>query len=221
MHMSICHVHVHVPERAFCAAKRQFAHLRPEHPDMHTCMHIHMQRMCSMRMHAMFHMFRTNAPNNGGCGSSSKSVPVVDLRHSRRSAARLDLNTSCRPVSDKGFIPHADGVQLQEGLLRGKLGVDVDQMTGHRWFSNYESATTVGRAGVAAAVAKRVDSGKTLALGPMGHGLAQAKRCAYTSSCIFPMGPSRRRFFLVRPRTSWSGALQAIIPAPESTRPPT
>jgi hypothetical protein len=136
----------------------------------------------------MFHMFRTNAPNNGGCGSSSKSVPVVDLRHSRRSAARLDLNTSCRPVSDKGFIPHADGVQLQEGLLRGKLGVDVDQMTGHRWFSNYESATTVGRAGVAAAVAKRVDSGKTLALGPMGHGLAQAKRCAYTSSCIFPMG---------------------------------
>ena len=56
----------------------------------------------------------------------------------------------------KGFIPHADGVQLQEGLLRGfKLGVDVDQMTGHRWFSNYESATTVGRAGVAAAVAKR------------------------------------------------------------------
>jgi hypothetical protein len=74
-------------------------------PNMHTCMHIHMQRMCSMRMHAMFHMFRTNAPNNGGCGSSSKSVPVVDLRHSRRSAARLDLNTSCRPVSDKGFIP--------------------------------------------------------------------------------------------------------------------
>jgi hypothetical protein len=70
----------------------------------------------------------------------------------------------------KGFIPHADGVQLQEGLLRGfKLGVDVDQMTGHRWFSNYESATTVGRAGVAAAVAKRVDAGKTLALGPMGH----------------------------------------------------
>ena len=89
----------------------------------------------------------------------------------------------------KGFIPHADGVQLQEGLLRGfKLGVDVDQMTGHRWFSNYESATTVGRAGVAAAVAKRVDAGKTLALGPMGHGMAQAIRCAFTSSCIFPMG---------------------------------
>ena len=32
----------------------------------------------------------------------------------------------------------------------------------------------MGRAGVAAAVAKRVDAGKTLALGPMGHGLAQA-----------------------------------------------
>ena len=65
----------------------------------------------------------------------------------------------------KGFIPHADGVQLQEGLLRGfKLGVDVDQMTGHRWFSNYESATTVGRAGVAAAVA----SGQDARAGPDG-----------------------------------------------------
>ena len=89
----------------------------------------------------------------------------------------------------KGFIPHADGVQLQEGLLRGfKLGVDVSQMAGHRWFNNYESATTVGRAGVAAAVDKRVDAGKTLALGPMTDGLARAIRCAYTSSCIFPMG---------------------------------
>ena len=46
----------------------------------------------------------------------------------------------------------------------------------------------LGRAGVSAAVDKRVDAGKTLALGPMTDGLAQAIRCAYTSSCIFPMG---------------------------------
>ena len=42
--------------------------------------------------------------------------------------------------------------------------------------------------GVRAAVGKRVDAGKTLALGPMTDGLARAIRCAYTSSCIFPMG---------------------------------
>jgi hypothetical protein len=120
----------------------------------------------------------------------------LEVRAGRRLEAQPQERSQGRPQYELSTCfgqgvhpgPHADGVQLQEGLLRGKLGVDVDQMTGHRWFSNYESATTVGRAGVAAAVAKRVDSGKTLALGPMGHGLAQAKRCAYTSSCIFPMG---------------------------------
>ena len=55
----------------------------------------------------------------------------------------------------KGFIPQAEGEQLQEGLLRGfKLGVDPSLMAGHRWFSNYPSATTTGRTSVAAAVAK-------------------------------------------------------------------
>ena len=51
----------------------------------------------------------------------------------------------------KGFIPQAEGEQLQEGLLRGfKLGVDPSLMAGHRWFQNYPSATTTGRTGVAA-----------------------------------------------------------------------
>ena len=49
----------------------------------------------------------------------------------------------------KGFIPQAEGEQLQEGLLRGfKLGVDPNLMAGHRWFQNYPSATTTGRTGV-------------------------------------------------------------------------
>ena len=73
----------------------------------------------------------------------------------------------------KGFIPQAEGEQLQEGLLRGfKLGVDPNLMAGHRWFQNYPSATTTGRTGVAAAIAKRVNGGKTLSLGPMVDGLA-------------------------------------------------
>ena len=66
----------------------------------------------------------------------------------------------------KGFIPQAEGEQLQEGLLRGfKLGVDPNLMAGHRW-------------------------------------------------------PLRRRCFLVRLRTSWSGARPATTLAPASTRPP-
>ena len=49
----------------------------------------------------------------------------------------------------KGFIPQAEGEQLQEGLLRGfKLGVDPNLMAGHRWFQNYPSATTTGRTSV-------------------------------------------------------------------------
>ena len=67
---------------------------------------------------------------------------------------------------------------------------------------------------MSAAVDKRVDAGKTLALGPMGEGLAQAIRCAYTSSCIFPMGPSQRRYFLVRPRTLWGPLLEGVFSQP-------
>jgi len=125
----------------------------------------------------------------------------------------------------KGFIPHADGVQLQDGTCGASLGVDVDQITGHRWFSNYECATTVGRAGVAAAVAKRVDAGKTLALGPMGHAAWRRPygRCAFTSSCIFPMGAVAKALLpgQTPEQLEWRPALQAIIPAPASTRPPT
>lgn len=93
----------------------------------------------------------------------------------------------------KGFIPQAEGEQLQEGLLRGfKLGVDPNLMAGHRWFQNYPSATTTGRTSVAAAVAKRVDAGKTLALGPMTDGLAHALRSTFTASCIFPLGAAAK-----------------------------
>ena len=93
----------------------------------------------------------------------------------------------------KGFIPQAEGEQLQEGLLRGfKLGVDPSMMAGHRWFKNYPSATTTGRTSVAAAVAKRVDAGKTLALGPMVDGLAHAVRSTFTASCIFPLGAAAK-----------------------------
>ena len=93
----------------------------------------------------------------------------------------------------KGFIPQAEGEQLQEGLLRGfKLGVDPHLMAGHRWFQNYPSATTTGRTSVAAAVAKRVDAGKTLALGPMTDGLSHALRSTFTASCIFPLGAAAK-----------------------------
>ena len=65
-------------------------------------------------------------------------------------------------------------------------------MAGHRWFQNYPSATTTGRTSVAAAVAKRVDAGKTLALGPMTDGLAHALRSTFTASCIFPLGAAAK-----------------------------
>ena len=93
----------------------------------------------------------------------------------------------------KGFIPQAEGEQLQEGLLRGfKLGVDPNLMVGHRWFQNYPSATTTGRTGVAAAIAKRVNGGKTLSLGPMVDSLAHAVRSTFTASCIFPLGAAAK-----------------------------
>ena len=93
----------------------------------------------------------------------------------------------------KGFILPAEGEQLQEGLLRGfKLGVDPGRMSGHRFFSNYPSATTTGRTSVAAAVTRRVKAGKTLALGPMSDGLAHAIRSTFAASCIFPLGAAAK-----------------------------
>ena len=107
----------------------------------------------------------------------------------------------------KGVIPQAEGEQLQEGLLRGfKLGVDPNLMAGHRWFQNYPSATTTGRTSVAAAVAKRVDAGKTLALGPMTDGLAHALRSTFTASCIFPLGAAAKALLPGREARPSAGA---------------
>ena len=68
----------------------------------------------------------------------------------------IESSTWSRPRNNEGTGPRSHATcapaALTLTLLRGfKLGVDVDQMTGHRWF---ERATMVGLAGVAAAVAK-------------------------------------------------------------------
>ena len=66
---------------------------------------------------------------------------------------------------------------------------------------------------MAAAAAKGVDAGKTLALGPIGDGLARAIHTLCLHLLCHMLGAvgdgGRRRFFLVRAltrkRTSWSG----------------
>jgi hypothetical protein len=80
---------------------------------------------------------------------------------------------------------------VQDGLLHGfKVGADLAQLAtaGHLWFSNYDSATTLGRAGVAKAMGKRVQAGKTLDLGPFTDAMAAELRATFPSSFIFPMG---------------------------------
>ena len=73
----------------------------------------------------------------------------------------------------RGFVPHEDAVFVGDGLRNGfTAGVDVTQLTGHRWFTNYKSALE-GRDAVMRAIMKRVESGKTLRLGTMTHTLAE------------------------------------------------
>ena len=55
----------------------------------------------------------------------------------------------------RGFVPHEDAVFVGDGLRNGfTAGVDVTQLTGHRWFTNYKSALE-GRDAVMRAIMKR------------------------------------------------------------------
>ena len=72
----------------------------------------------------------------------------------------------------RGFVRHEDAVFVNNGLRDGfTAGVDVNQLGGHRWFKNYQSALD-GREPVTRAIMKRVQAGKTLDLGLWNNALA-------------------------------------------------
>ena len=92
----------------------------------------------------------------------------------------------------RGFVPHEDAVFVGDGLRNGfTAGVDVTQLTGHRWFTNYKSALE-GRDAVTRAIMKRVESGKTLRLGTMTHTLAEGIKRLFGASAIFPVGAVKK-----------------------------
>ena len=58
----------------------------------------------------------------------------------------------------RGFIKHVDASFVDDGLQHGfTAGVQVERMSGHRWFRNYPSALE-NRDAVVSAVLKRVDT---------------------------------------------------------------
>ena len=88
----------------------------------------------------------------------------------------------------RGFIKHVDASFVDDGLQHGfTAGVQVERMSGHRWFRNYPSALE-NRDAVVSAVLKRVDTAKTLVLGVWTDGLARGLRATFGASAIFPMG---------------------------------
>ena len=88
----------------------------------------------------------------------------------------------------KGFVKHEHAVFVGEGLRWGfHAGVQVAKHTGHRWFSNYPSAVAA-REAVSRATMKRVQSGKTVCLGPWSTALGNLLRATFKSTFIFPMG---------------------------------
>ena len=93
----------------------------------------------------------------------------------------------------KGFVQHQDAVFVQSGLRHGfTAGIDVSQLHGHRWFSNYQSALE-GRDAVTRATMKRVEAGKTLNLGVWNPTLASAVKATFRASAIFPMGAAPKQ----------------------------
>ena len=88
----------------------------------------------------------------------------------------------------RGFVSQPDAVFTADGLRHGfSLGVDVTKMRGHRRYSNYKSAVDAA-VSVSRAIGKRVETGKTLDLGPWSGTLETALCAMFDSTIIFPMG---------------------------------
>ena len=92
----------------------------------------------------------------------------------------------------RGFVRHEDAVFVNNGLRDGfTAGVDVNQLGGHRWFKNYQSALE-GREPVTRAIMKRVQAGKTLDLGLWTNALADGLKSMFSATAIFPMGAAKK-----------------------------
>ena len=92
----------------------------------------------------------------------------------------------------RGFVRHEDAVFVNNGLRDGfTAGVDVNQLGGHRWFKNYQSALD-GREPVTRAIMKRVQAGKTLDLGLWNNALADGLKSMFSATAIFPMGAVKK-----------------------------
>ena len=91
-------------------------------------------------------------------------------------------------VAGGADIPRHKAQFIHDGLTHGfKMGIDVEKIRGHRWFNNYASAYEHAPK-VRKAIGKRLESGKTLALGHWNSALARTIRGYFEKSAIFPMG---------------------------------
>jgi hypothetical protein len=82
---------------------------------------------------------------------------------------------------------HAEFVQ--RGLRWGfEAGLQPHKLVGQRVFSNYPSATGEYRHRVAAAIDKRVQSGRTLDLGEWTYELMATMKAVFKNYFVFPLG---------------------------------
>ena len=112
------------------------------------------------------------------------------------------LECMWRSVS-RGFVDKDKALFCAEGLKSGFMcGVDVNLMTGHRWFKNYPPAIEARHA-VTIANNQRVATGKTLALGVWSAGLGSLVRSAFRATAIAPLNavPKPMEPDKVRPTT--------------------
>ena len=87
-----------------------------------------------------------------------------------------------------GFVRHDKACFVANGLRHGfMVGVDLAQMRGHRWFTNYPSSIQA-REPVTLAFMKRVAAGKSILLGKWSNELREWVRATFTSSAIVPVG---------------------------------
>ena len=89
---------------------------------------------------------------------------------------------------DRGYVKRCHAEFCAEGLRHGfTCGVDPTQLRGRRYYGNYPTAVE-NRSAVSTAIQKRVDAGKTLALGAWDGAMRSRLKDLYTDCIKFPLG---------------------------------
>ena len=101
--------------------------------------------------------------------------------------------TCMRRAQSRGYVEDRYAEFVADGLRNGfTAGIDRSRFVGRRVFQNYRSALDA-RSAVTAAIVRRIENGKTLALGAWSAVEAALQARGIASYFVFPMGATAKK----------------------------